>query len=682
MPKNNSSKKNGRTKYNLSIEDFDKLHTSSKRRKRNNSNNEPDAEHSDSIFISNEKKIAMDHQNKHSTHKICGEAESYFKNNKNYETNHRKNKNKRDENNDNRPELPDKMDEKIENESNMISRSKKKKNKSSIRHHKDSLNCSNETENNNDTPNISSSTDKRSRSRHGHDRPHHKERSCSRSRNRDSSNNYCISNKTEKRNKSTNVSKNTYHGDSKFDANNESGSKHNYFNSDKKKTSLDQQKNKKRVEEMESNPSGTTQDIYGDVQKENNKKKKSKEEKNTISDHDSLNDDNKTKNDYKKPNSALPTTVKKSYGRDQTWSKNNVNEFSDKYCDKSKRDNKNTNSKLKYHQLNINDRDLKNNKYTGDAECTFNEIDEDLFNLPDEFSLAHCVAEDLKMGAGIAVEFKRIYGGVGKLFDQNLKVGDVGIINRHNRTVFYLITKKKSSGKPTMMSLRRALLTLLDKMKELNLTKLGIPQIGCGLDNLDWSNVSLLIKEIFSGSNIQITVCVPSSKIESKKSWPLKVYVTPINLWDMIAETVFIIFIDLGDIHQNNWTNNVVEEINKKYPFKENLLKDIKNRKLNPGNITEYHVNNEVIFCVFTNQNEYFTSIEEAFLKINNKKKLKYIYSAIQSGPMEDYVERIVLIYRSTVKNSELWLCGHPGQGNQLTYEKYCNGLHKLDITD
>lgn len=34
------------------------------------------------------------------------------------------------------------------------------------------------------------------------------------------------------------------------------------------------------------------------------------------------------------------------------------------------------------------------------------EIDEDLFNLPKEIPLAHCVAEDLRMGAGIAVEFK------------------------------------------------------------------------------------------------------------------------------------------------------------------------------------------------------------------------------------------------------------------------------------
>jgi len=34
------------------------------------------------------------------------------------------------------------------------------------------------------------------------------------------------------------------------------------------------------------------------------------------------------------------------------------------------------------------------------------EIDENLFNLSNKFALAHCVAEDLRMGAGIAIEFK------------------------------------------------------------------------------------------------------------------------------------------------------------------------------------------------------------------------------------------------------------------------------------
>lgn len=37
----------------------------------------------------------------------------------------------------------------------------------------------------------------------------------------------------------------------------------------------------------------------------------------------------------------------------------------------------------------------------------------------------------------------------------------------------------------------------------------------------------------------------------------------------MDTKTVLIIFIDLDSIYKSDWTNNVLEEVNKKYPFKE-----------------------------------------------------------------------------------------------------------------
>lgn len=70
-----------------------------------------------------------------------------------------------------------------------------------------------------------------------------------------------------------------------------------------------------------------------------------------------------------------------------------------------------------------------------------------------------------------------------------------------------------------MESLEKALHSLLKIMRSLNLTKLGIPKLGCGLDGLYWSNVKTLIVNIFSGSGIHITVCAPS-----------KVYITHIIL--------------------------------------------------------------------------------------------------------------------------------------------------------
>jgi hypothetical protein len=73
-----------------------------------------------------------------------------------------------------------------------------------------------------------------------------------------------------------------------------------------------------------------------------------------------------------------------------------------------------------------------------------------------------------------------------------------------------LVTKKFSNGKPTINTMEKVLRSLVIIMKKFNLTKLGIPKIGCGLDKLDWSDTKSLIIDIFSGSGIDITVCVPS----------------------------------------------------------------------------------------------------------------------------------------------------------------------------
>ncbi|XP_029344299.1 MATH and LRR domain-containing protein PFE0570w isoform X3 [Acyrthosiphon pisum] len=317
--------------------------------------------------------------------------------------------------------------------------------------------------------------------------------------------------------------------------------------------------------------------------------------------------------------------------------------------------------------------------------CVLEEIDEDIFKLSKEYSLAHCVAEDLRMGAGIAVDFKNIFGGVGKLVDQKLKIGDVGIVKRHDQYAFYLVTKKTSNGKPTMITMEKALISLLNKMKEYNLTKLGIPTIGCGLDKLDWSDTKSLIIKIFSGSGIHITVCVPSKLLDSKKSPRLTVYITPKNLWEMETETIIILFIDLEKTCNNNWTDHIVDKVDAKYPFKENLLRDIRNKKPDPGDIKIYNVKNEVITCIFTTENTYYGSLENGFKTIDHTLK-GYKYLAIQSDSIDypsDNFQRIswiVLISRSIIHSSELWLCGDVKQNNyKVYYDEYCKNILSMN---
>jgi len=109
------------------------------------------------------------------------------------------------------------------------------------------------------------------------------------------------------------------------------------------------------------------------------------------------------------------------------------------------------------------------------------------------------------------------------------------------------------------------------------------------------------------------------------------------------------------------------------------LLKDIKNKKFDPGAISKYVVNNEVIICIFVTQKALYSSLEDGFKSIDQTFKY-YKYLAIQSGPIEpsDNFERIswiVLILRSISHSCELWLCGDINQTSVTYYDQYCKNV-------
>ncbi|KAJ8980121.1 hypothetical protein NQ317_005538 [Molorchus minor] len=91
---------------------------------------------------------------------------------------------------------------------------------------------------------------------------------------------------------------------------------------------------------------------------------------------------------------------------------------------------------------------------THDSEARYGvtrEEQRDLFQVPAEFALAHCVAQDLQMSRGIAAAFKEKFGNVDELRRQRPEVGDVLQLggDETSRRVFYLVTKHLSRDKPT-----------------------------------------------------------------------------------------------------------------------------------------------------------------------------------------------------------------------------------------
>jgi hypothetical protein len=125
----------------------------------------------------------------------------------------------------------------------------------------------------------------------------------------------------------------------------------------------------------------------------------------------------------------------------------------------------------------------------------------DLFILaPKNSALAHCVSADFHMRKGIATTFKSLFGGVAELHAQKVTVGQVAFLTRSTRIIFYLVTKKRYWGKPTMHTLKKALIDMERVCREKGITSLSMPKIGCGLDELHWEDVYNLLEEVFKKS--------------------------------------------------------------------------------------------------------------------------------------------------------------------------------------
>nr|XP_040049755.1 ADP-ribose glycohydrolase OARD1 [Gasterosteus aculeatus aculeatus] len=139
----------------------------------------------------------------------------------------------------------------------------------------------------------------------------------------------------------------------------------------------------------------------------------------------------------------------------------------------------------------------------------------DLFSCPGDQALAHCISEDCRMGAGIAVMFKERFKGVEELKEQKKLTGNCAVLKRDGRFVYYLITKKKASQKPTYDSLTHSLEDMKSHCLANGVTRISMPRIGCGLDRLQWSRVSEILEQVFKTTNVSITVYSLPEKAET-----------------------------------------------------------------------------------------------------------------------------------------------------------------------
>lgn len=140
------------------------------------------------------------------------------------------------------------------------------------------------------------------------------------------------------------------------------------------------------------------------------------------------------------------------------------------------------------------------------------EVKQDLFTVPEDYALVHCISADFALGAGIALQFQKRYNTRIELRQRcpNYKFhgGDcLGTGDRTTRAVFNLVTKDHYWDKPTYKDLEDALYELLEMLPLTDYKKLAMPKIGCGLDGLKWEEVNRIIQSVFEWSDVEILIC-------------------------------------------------------------------------------------------------------------------------------------------------------------------------------
>ncbi len=143
---------------------------------------------------------------------------------------------------------------------------------------------------------------------------------------------------------------------------------------------------------------------------------------------------------------------------------------------------------------------------------TYREEKMNLMDVPQGWWIAHCISADFALGAGVAKQIADQFNMkemLNKLWGINSKM--------HGNwsapcclpcgNVFNLVTKERYFYKPTLDALRSALEEMRDFANNMGVKRIAMPKIGCGLDRLNWENVSPMIQDIFKDTDVEVMVC-------------------------------------------------------------------------------------------------------------------------------------------------------------------------------
>ncbi|XP_076269006.1 uncharacterized protein LOC143201674 [Rhynchophorus ferrugineus] len=264
------------------------------------------------------------------------------------------------------------------------------------------------------------------------------------------------------------------------------------------------------------------------------------------------------------------------------------------------------------------------------------EIKGNLFEQSTDYSLAHCVAADLRMNKGIACIFKHKYKNQKELLEKKAKEGEILIWpdQKESRNIYYLITKRKSEDKPTYELLWKTLVLMSEHIKENHIRKLAIPRLGCGLDHLDWKKVKSMIEYIFKNISIDILVCNLEEPMISIKEKPKIKIISDIQIRPPYSKS------NIQEKSQNSNESNIPENAQDNISESDTIHTSLENPILGAPYVNK-SINtfkNQIVFK-WTNKIKPYVVKQNLF----NEKKRTFIF--VNENPTTEEIQNLIISY-------------------------------------
>ena len=121
--------------------------------------------------------------------------------------------------------------------------------------------------------------------------------------------------------------------------------------------------------------------------------------------------------------------------------------------------------------------------------------------LEQPLSIGHCISADAQMSKGFAQflsekirRLRRTCRPANLLKDQVFPFWD----SSSRRYIYNLVTKEKNSDKPDLQTLATTLQNMQAHTTMHGISAIAVPEIGCGLDQMNWQDVDKLLRDIFA----------------------------------------------------------------------------------------------------------------------------------------------------------------------------------------